>query len=243
MKKLNKYITEKLVLSKRKIRHNKNEYFYHEALEDGYSTKFIKTDNVLQYSIDNCQTWHKLDPNTETPEINKEEYIYFKCRYPYCHHTGIGEFESEKKFNVGGNIMSLIYGDDFEDQTELLNDNQFKFLFNNNRNLISAKDLLLPATKLVKSCYAHMFMDCSSLLEGPELHAPELSDRWNYYSMFANCTSLNAITMLATNIIGKYCLDKWVCNVSKTGTFIKAKDVDIPEGVNGIPKGWTVKEI
>jgi hypothetical protein len=87
-----------------------------------------------------------------------------------------------------------------------------------------------------------MFNGCTNLIIAPELPATKLN--YNCYrAMFYDCVSLNEITMLATNITGKYCLRWWVDNISKTGTFIKAKGVNIPKGRDGIPKGWTVKEI
>ena len=61
--------------------------------------------------------------------------------------------------------------------------------------------------------------------------------------MFYNCTNLNYIKMLATDISAEDCLDSWVYGVSATGTFVKnpALSVDtIGRGGSGIPKGWTV---
>jgi hypothetical protein len=61
-----------------------------------------------------------------------------------------------------------------------------------------------------------------------------------YDMMFYGCTSLNKITMLATDISATYCLDHWVDGVAATGTFTKAASATIPNGVDGIPAGWTV---
>ena len=79
MKNLNQYILEKLVLGKKRTIRNIDVYFYHEALEDGYTTSFKHAENILEYSIDNCKTWNNLEHDTDTPEINKGERIYFKC--------------------------------------------------------------------------------------------------------------------------------------------------------------------
>jgi hypothetical protein len=269
MKSLIDIINEKLILSKTKYKHPEDEYFYHEALEDGYRTMFNETDNILQYSIDNCQTWHYLKLNRKTPEINKEERIYFKGEKVKANiSNGIGTFKSNKKFNAGGNIMSLIYGDDFENKNELIDDYQFKLLFYENVKLVSAKDLVLPATELTEECYCSMFFECTSLTEAPELPATELAYGC-YYSMFSwckllikapelpatklvtecyngmfyKCKSLKEITMLATDISADDCLCCWVAGVSDTGTFIKTKSVDIPEGIHGIQKRWTIREI
>jgi hypothetical protein len=47
--------------------------------------------------------------------------------------------------------------------------------------------------------------------------------------------------MLATNASASNCLSNWVKNVASTGTFTKAKAMkSLPNGINGIPSGWTV---
>ena len=51
--------------------------------------------------------------------------------------------------------------------------------------------------------------------------------------------SLSELRELVTDRV--YC---WVGGVSSEGTFIKASNTNIhlPEGISGIPTGWTVKE-
>jgi hypothetical protein len=100
----------------------------------------------------------------------------------------------------------------------------------------------LPATKLTKECYSSMFSLCELLIKAPKLQATKLATKCYAY-MFHFCRSLTEITMLAKDISADDCLHRWVDATSGTSTFIKAKGVDIPEGVNGILKGWMVKEI
>ena len=60
--------------------------------------------------------------------------------------------------------------------------------------------------------------------------------------MFSDCTSLQKVTMLATDISASDCLNSWMYGVTSKGTFIKAKEMtSLPTGVHGIPSGWTVK--
>lgn len=69
--------------------------------------------------------------------------------------------------------------------------------------------------------------------------------------MFAGCTSLNYIKMMAIDIVTDwggiehqttYDTENWVQNVAATGTFVKnsAATWNVT-GVNGIPTGWTVE--
>lgn len=43
------------------------------------------------------------------------------------------------------------------------------------------------------------------------------------------------------NIGAAECLELWVYEVSSTGTFTKAKEMEsLPNSIHGIPNGWTV---
>jgi hypothetical protein len=64
-----------------------------------------------------------------------------------------------------------------------------------------------------------------------------------YQGMFQNCTNLNNIVMLATDISANNCLNNWTSGVSTTGTFAKASPMTtLPTGNNGIPTGWAVSD-
>ena len=111
-------------------------------------------------------------------------------------------------------------------------------MFNGCTSLTTAPEL--PATTLASDCYYSMFQGCTSLTTAPELPATTLASRCYRY-MFNGCSKLNSITMLATDISATDCLADWVGGVSSTGTFTKAASMtSLPEGVHGIPSGWTV---
>jgi hypothetical protein len=59
--------------------------------------------------------------------------------------------------------------------------------------------------------------------------------------MFRDCSKLNYIKMLATDISASNCLENWVSGVSSTGTFVKNPAMTtLHYGWSGIPEGWTV---
>lgn len=58
--------------------------------------------------------------------------------------------------------------------------------------------------------------------------------------MFSNCTSLEKITMLATDISATLCLNNWVLGVASTGTFTMNASATYDPSTIGIPTGWTV---
>ena len=88
-----------------------------------------------------------------------------------------------------------------------------------------------------------MFSGCTNLIKAPKLPATTLAINC-YDSMFYGCTRLNSITCLATDISASDCTTNWVSDVALSGTFTKAESMSgWTNGVNGIPNGWTVKDM
>lgn len=112
-------------------------------------------------------------------------------------------------------------------------------MFSGCENLSMAPQL--PALTLDKWCYSEMFKGCVSLMEAPELPATILAENC-YALMFDGCNEINKVTCLAENIPNPNCTTNWLRNVAEIGTFTKAAGVEWPEGVNGIPTGWTVQD-
>ena len=213
------------------------DYLTFVAKEDG-TFKFIG--NSINYSVDDGKTWTTLSSNTDTPTVQAGNKIMFKATLIPQDSSGIGTFSSTSKFIAQGNVMSLLYGDDFIGQKDLTGkDYVFYDLFNSCTGLINAKNLCLPATTLTNNCYSGMFNGCTSLTIAPELPATTLANNC-YSGMFNGCTNLNYIKMLATNIGATNCLNNWVSGVSSTGTFVKHPNMtSLPTGSSGIPTGWT----
>lgn len=159
------------------------KYLTFEALEDG--TFSLSSD--VNYSIDNGSTWVALTKNTQSPTIKAGNTILWKDNI-VPGGGGIGKFTSTCKFNVYGNIMSLLYGDDFDGKDEITQSACFLGLFAQSK-IVYAHNLILPAKKLTQVCYYNMFNNCASLVTSPELPATELAQNC-YSGMFQNCTSL-----------------------------------------------------
>ena len=102
--------------------------------------------------------------------------------------------------------MSLLYGDNFKGQTSLSGkDYAFRYLFSGCTNIVSAKNMSLPATTLAKYCYNTMFRDCTGLTTAPELPATTLADDC-YENMFYGCTSLTTAPVLPATALAKLLL-------------------------------------
>ena len=184
-----------------------DKYFSFTALEDGTFTFSGNSSNTsIQYSVDYGNTWVTLASNVPSPTITSGNKIIWKGELTTTS-SGIGTFISTGKFNVSGNIMSLLYGDDFVNKTSLSGkDYVFKNLFYKNENLISAESLILPATELSSGCYWSMFDGCKSLTTAPELPATTLAE-YCYREMFDSCESLIESPELPATTLAVGCYD------------------------------------
>ena len=212
------------------------EFLTFVAIEDG---KFKFNNDSIKYSLDGGE-WHTLASNTWSPQVNAGHKIrWYASLTPY---TGIGTFASTAKFNAEGNVMSMLYGLGFANKTSLNGKSDaFVDLFASCTNLVSAENLVLPATTLDVRCYKKMFQGCTSLTTAPELPATTLPN-YCYEYMFDGCSSLNNIKCLATEY-NYYACSNWVRGVAANGTFTKTSGVTWGTGNAGIPSGWTVVEI
>ena len=312
---------------------NINNYLTIEASEDGLTASL--SINACRYCVDGDGNWKTLLAGTATESINSGHTLSFKGNLTPNSSKGIGTFTINKKCNLKGNCMSMLFGDNATNNYSLSSkDYAFHNLFGGCRNIVNVNSNFLPATTLANSCYQQMFYNCTSLTTAPELPATTLADycynymfrgctslttapklpattladscydsmfngtnvlpdcsnidfasstvvasgglkglfsgtkvtdndlerllpkndngryylpattlaKYCYNDMFCDCTKLNYIKMLATNISASMCLDYWVSRVSSTGTFVKnAAMTSLPTGASGIPSGWTVQ--
>ena len=180
----------------------KNEYFTIEALEDGLTAKL--STNACEYRIDNG-VWTTLSANTNTQSINKGQTLSFRGNLTPTSSSGIGTFTISNTCNIKGNIMSLLYGNDFVGKIDLIGKNYaFYKLFYNCSKIIDASNLILPATTLASYCYRYMFYKCTGLTAAPKLPATTLVNECYEY-MFHNCTSLATAPELPATELASSC--------------------------------------
>lgn len=243
------------------------DYFTIVSLEDNNVIYFGVKDKAyaktISVSTDNGNTWTDYtssEPSndsfifgTSIASLNTGEKILIKGNNTnYCNNV-LDErnnyFSSEKRFNVEGNIMSLIYGDNFIGQT-ILPDESYIFarLFDqvsatnlHKNTIVSAENLILPPT-LRTGCYYKMFYLCTLLTTAPVLQATTLVTAC-YENMFNGCSSLNYVKCLASETeSGSHDqTNNWLRDVSSSGTFVKDANTTWPSGESGIPSGWTVQ--
>ena len=228
---------------------------------------------TIQYSINEGE-WTSITSTTDgvTISVSAGDEVRFKGEntgYATSNssYSGFGHVGTAT-YDVKGNIMSLLYGDNFIGQTTLSTNYTFCCLFDSAK-VVSAKNLILPAMTMTAHCYRALFANLPTLTEAPAFPATTLADNcyrytFNmdtslvrapellvetlisncYYGMFNGCTSLNYIKCLATNKSASDCTKLWVGNgVGEVGTFVKSPDITVSTwgvGANGIPTGWVV---
>ena len=170
----------------------------------GYQSDFI------YYSLDSGTTWSELYANRSTPTVSANTTVMLKSGFNAITNNW-RRFSSTGRFYVEGNIMSLLYGDDFINQTSIFGKHEiFRNLFNGCSGLTSAENMVLPAIQLSNNCYEGMFANCTSLTTAPQLPAIDFEDDGMgcYSYMFQGCTSLTTAPELpTTTFLGRFCYE------------------------------------
>ena len=168
---------------------------------------------TISYSKNGGETWTDIASTTGAGyviSVNAGDVVMFKGdNSTYALTTSnYDRFGSvSAKFEIYGNIMSLINSNNFQTATTLVSSSTFYSLFNGCSGLVSAEKLVLPATTLTTSCYGRMFRNCTNLTIAPELPAARLTDTCYQY-MFSGCTSLIAApSILPATTLTSYCYE------------------------------------
>ena len=249
----------KIYLGSTKLYPTTKNYFRFVSRGSGTFTLFpngSSSNNNLSYSLDSGSTWSTLTNGSPSPTLNSGDTIMLKgSNLTIVNGKGIGTFSSTTQFDVEGNIMSLLYGDDFEDKVSLNGKySVFMNLFSGCTSVINTENMELPATTLSTNCYTNMFNRCTSLVTSPRILPATTLTTGCYYNMFYSIASnssltsapilpaetlvqdcyrqmfynrngINEITCLATDISASNCTTSWMVNVASSGTFYKASSM------------------
>lgn len=230
----------------------------------------------LEYSLDGGETWAPWKYYVEN--MVEGDRVYLRSTQVnatwstnWNKYLRFASDDSSERFNVGGDIMTLVDG---SGKTNAIPSRYyFAFLFRQ-FNVVDASELKLSARSLMGACYNGMFSSCTALTTAPKVipNVTYFDNGVNYYScfggctaltkspiikltslgsaygplrlMFANCTSLNEIEVHLTDWgTGTGPTDGWVSNVAATGTFKCPASLPIIRGISNIPEGWTIVNI
>lgn len=210
-------------------------YMTIEPLENISLTSFIHVH--LEYTT-NGKRWKFLSPKEQITLLRGKLYSF---RSVTEMGVSVGSFEIEGLFNLKGNCMSLVFGDDAKGKTSLSGySGIFSYLFYHCLGLQEVDKEFLPATTLAPQCYNNMFA-ITGIKKAPDLPAEDLV-RSCYNYMFFGCEVLAQITARFITTPSVYYTDSWVDGVNDKGTFIKNPEATWEVvGKHGVPSGWIVK--
>ena len=157
------------------------------SVNNGEWTSITSTSGGVTIPVTANQTVRFKGTNTRYCEANKSNYSSF--------YGGTAEYDAE------GNIMSLLYGDNFVGQTTLSTGWALSNVFNHS-NLVSAENLVMPATTLTTDCYRATFANSPNLTKAPKILPATTLSTDCYYYMFDNCSSLTTAPELPATTLG-----------------------------------------
>ena len=192
------------------------DYFATTALEDMqimftpiFDYDREADDYYIYYSLDSGYTWNKTwvesGVGVVTPVLHSGDTVFWKASgLTVSSDYGIGGFEASysKHYNISGNILSLVYGDDFENNTTISNDYQFKRMFYE-KGVVNASGLTLPAN-VTPYCYEEMFYSSALVTPPPVLPALNLAEGC-YMGMLRSQNLTTAPTICATTMATSAC--------------------------------------
>ena len=253
------------------------DYLTLRVLTDGdinWNTVGTGQAKTIQYSLNNGE-WTSITASSTTKipvvagdvvRFKGTNTSYAKDKSNYSGFGGNGtDIPGAATFDAEGNIMSLVYGDNFIGNTTLTGTYNFCSMFKC-CGVTSAENLVLPATTLTNFCYRAMFSKAHSLIAPPALPATTLSQgcyyymfeecpfttapelpaltivSQSYYCMFISCSNLNYIKCMATSGINTSNCSNWVKSVASTGNFVRNGSTSWSRGVSAVPTNWTIHD-
>lgn len=175
-----------------------NDYLTFNVLSSG---NIVWKDNTtIQYNKNNAG-WTDLAKSGTISVVNGDE-VKFKGTCTRINQTGFDG--TTCSYNVRGNIMSLLGGDNFPTMTSATY-SAFNALFIYN-NVIDASNLVLPATTVESYAYSRLFYGCTGLTAGPSVLPATTVGSGAYSEMFLGDRNLTAAPeILGTSIQSVAC--------------------------------------
>ena len=192
-----------------------DKYMTMEALSGGLRAKL--TVSACQYCVDGDGDWKDLPADTFTEFVEEGHFLSFKATGLTPNSTdGIGTFvtayDVAYQFNLRGNCMAMLYGDDAENYVSIPNYGFYK-LFQSNTGLQSVSEKFIGATGVGNSGCCAMFYRCTSLVNSPVLPS-RLNGAYCFYQMYSGCTSLTDAPELPATSLQVYCYAAMFYNCS-----------------------------
>lgn len=211
-------------------------YLTFEAIE---AASFTFTGNDLQYSLDNGNSWTTLSSGSASPLINAGQTIMWKqTNLTPGSVNGIGTFSSTGNYKAYGNVMSLIYGDNFIGPKSISIANTFKRLFYYDRKLQNCANIILLAYTLSEGCCYSMFEGCANIAESPVLYVNNYSN-YCFCRLFYGCANLRIVKCFTYGTTSSTYFDLWLSDTYNEGIIVRPNDISTSAyPIDGVPANW-----
>lgn len=183
---------------------------------------------TIQYSTDG-ETWTDYTSSAATTYIpvtlGTGDVLYLKgSNGTYANLTDYNYFVATGKFDLSGNLMSLVDGERPE-SVDTLQAYALRRLFMQ-APVVDASSLVLTAKKVGTDGYNSMFLQCSDLVYTPLIVADEIGAT-GMYSMFSTCLNLVNAQDVRVKVMRDYCAQNMFngCSSMVAGPVIWATDM------------------
>ena len=173
------------------------KYLTLDVISGGTFWTYASSDVNFEYSMDGGNTWTEIPNQQTTISVNKDDKVLFKgVNGDEVYASGLTHgyymriWGDTAVYNVYGNILSVIYGDDFGDYRTIACGYPFRDMFSISR-VVDASGLILP-DNLTEGCYMDMFGGASRLIAAPELPSVEIAPDYCYQQMFQGTALVTA---------------------------------------------------
>ena len=193
-------------------------YFWTEAIASGAFTLTIAsgvTTTMLQYvsySTDNGVTWTKTNNQDSTvvtittPTIAAGGKVLWKgigTKYAHGYSSNqYSTFRGSANYNVGGDIGTLFYGDNYSGTFTAMESYGLHRFFGGDTKLINAEDLVLSPLQGASRCFQSLFSGCSNLATAPTIKMTNAGYSYCFYEAFRNCSKLVVAPVLNVTTVG-----------------------------------------
>ncbi len=188
-------------------------HFYVKAIENCT----VKLYHAGEYKIDDGE-WigYSANQSIQVAAGHKISFCVGSAAVPVKSWNPQGRFScTGGKFEVGGNLASLVVGDSYVNEGSTVTGATFLDFLKANTNLIDAYNLEIPMMTVAENAYKSMFDSCTNLERGPQLLPGTSLGKTCYRNMFYNCAKLENAPVLAAKKLSQGCYQRMFYGCAK----------------------------
>lgn len=167
--------------------------------ESGTPAVAFNASNTYYYNYNN-EGWEETLPSA----VTSGDTLAIMCSATTYHYqsTSVNSFAEMPAFEVAGNVMSMLYGEDFLSATG--STIALRYFFRNSK-VESAANLYVPELEsAAQNMLGAFFAGCTGLTTGPAT-LPTTSGNYFASQMFSGCTSLTSAPALPATRLSQNC--------------------------------------